>query len=280
VIRGGDLSVPAPEILPPRLAANRLAPRQAAPTGPGSVTRMRSASGSTDIRRLPSYTEQFDELLRWIDESMGPDPVSVLDVGGGGGFYDFPAEVRGRARRMVGVDPDAGVLVRPWLDEGHQELVEEYAAHAGERFELALCVYVVEHVEQPTAFFAAIRSLLEDGGACVGVTPNLWHYFGLASAVAARVGLEDRILHLVRPHELIEAYHSPVRYRCNTVRKLRATALSAGFRQVDFRVLEQPAMFETYFPASLRWWPRGYGKLVNRWAPPALFGTLLFRMWA
>lgn len=232
----------------------------------------------SDVRRLPSYTPQFDELLGWIDESVGPDPVSVLDVGGGGSFYDFPEAVRSRARRVVGVDPDAGVLVRPWLDEGHQELVEDYATHAGERFDLALCVYVVEHVENPVAFFAAIRSLLNDGGTCVGVTPNLWHYFGLASAVATRAGLEDRILHLVRPAELIEAYHSPVRYRCNTVRRLRRTAHAAGFDQVEFRVLEQPGMFETYFPPALRWWPRRYAQVINRWAPPALFGTLLFRM--
>lgn len=263
----------APQIRPAGVATIHRATRPGVPSRPDSVTRMRS-----DVRRLPSYTPQFDELLGWIDESVGPDPVSVLDVGGGGSFYDFPEAVRSRARRVVGVDPDAGVLVRPWLDEGHQELVEDYATHAGERFDLALCVYVVEHVENPVAFFAAIRSLLNDGGTCVGVTPNLWHYFGLASAVATRAGLEDRILHLVRPAELIEAYHSPVRYRCNTVRRLRRTAHAAGFDQVEFRVLEQPGMFETYFPPALRWWPRRYAQVINRWAPPALFGTLLFRM--
>jgi SAM-dependent methyltransferase len=179
---------------------------------------------------------------------------------------------------MVGVDPDAGILSRPWLDEGHQMLMEQYAPTASERFDVALCVYVVEHVEDPWPFFAAMRAVLRPGGSCFGVTPNLLHYFGLVSAAGTRLGLEDRILNKVRPPELIEAYHSPVRYRCNTIGRIRSTAISAGFQRSEFRVLEQPGTFETYFPAALRWWPRGYSWIVNRWAPPELFGTLLFRL--
>jgi SAM-dependent methyltransferase len=235
------------------------------------------AEVAADTARLPPDTEQFAELLGWIDAAT-PGPVSVLDVGGGGNFYDFPSLLRTRARRMVGVDPDAGIRHRPWLDEGHQETVEEYAARTCERFDLALCVYVVEHVEAPGPFLEAVHSLLTPGGSCFGVTPNLWHYFGLASAVASRAGLEDRILHWVRPAPLIDAYHSPVRYRCNTVHHIRTTALDAGFQRAEFRALEQSGMFETYFPPALRWWPRRYSTAVNRWAPATLFGTLLFRL--
>jgi SAM-dependent methyltransferase len=231
----------------------------------------------TDVECLPADTEQFAELLGWIDSSHA-GRISVLDVGGGGGFYDFPAAIRGRARRLVGVDPDPGVLTRPWLDEGHQLLVEEYAPTTDERFDVALCVYVLEHVEAPGPFLEAVRSLLVDGGSCFGVTPNLWHYFGLASAVATRLGIADWLLHRLRSAELIEAYHSPVRYRCNTVRQLHTTALDAGFRRTQFRVLEQAGMFETYFPQPLRWGPRSYSRMINRWGHPALYGTLLFRL--
>ena len=227
--------------------------------------------------RLPPDTDQFTELIGWI-EAAHPGSISVLDVGGGGGFYEFPSSLRGRATRMVGVDPDAGVLTRPWLDEGHQMLMEQYPPHSSEPFDLALCVYVAEHVENPGPFFQAIRSVLRPGGSCFGVTPNLLHYFGLVSAAATRLGIEDWLLHKVRSPDLIEAYHSPVRYRCNTVRRIRSTALSAGFQQSEFRVLEQPGMFETYFPPALMWWPQGYSRVVNRWAPPELFGTLLFRL--
>lgn len=229
------------------------------------------------VTRLPPNTPQFDELLTWI-EAVHPGPISVLDVGGGGGFYDFPATLRQRAHRMVGVDPDPGITLRPWLDAGHQALVEDFAPTTGERFDVALCVYVLEHVEAPGPFLEAIRSLLAPGGSCFGVTPNLWHYFGLASALAARAGIQEWLLRRLRPPELIEAYHSPVRYRCNSITRLRATALDAGFRGAEFRVLEQAGMFETYFPTSFRWAPRLYSRGVNQFARPALFGSLLFRL--
>jgi SAM-dependent methyltransferase len=231
----------------------------------------------SNVARLSPNTPQFDELLEWI-ASAHPGPISVLDVGGGGGFYDFPAALRARARRMVGVDPDAGVMARPWLDEGHRALVEDFAPTTGERFNVALCVYVMEHVEAPGPFLEAVKSLLAPGGSCFGVTPNLWHYFGLASAGAARAGTQEWLLRRLRPPELIEAYHSPVRYRCNTIARLRATALDAGFRGAEFRVLEQAGMFETYFPMWLRWAPRTYSRGVNQWAQPTLFGTILFRL--
>jgi SAM-dependent methyltransferase len=242
------------------------------------VTRDRAGPlALSEVARLSPNTAQFDELLEWIG-SVQPGPMSVLDVGGGGGFYDFPAALRTQSRRMVGVDPDADVLTRPWLDEGHQALVEDFAPTTDERFDVALCVYVIEHVEAPGPFLEGVKALLAPGGSCFGVTPNLWHYFGLASAGAARAGIQEWLLRQLRPQELIEAYHSPVRYRCNTVARIRATALDAGFRGAEFRVLEQSGMFETYFPTWFRWAPRTYSRVVNEVARPALFGTILFRL--
>jgi SAM-dependent methyltransferase len=233
----------------------------------------------THVARLSPHADQFSELLGWMD-STHLDEFAVLDVGGGGGFYDFPAVIRRRARRMVGVDPDPGVLSRPWLDEAHQSSVEEYAPTAGEHFDVALCIYVMEHIEAPGPFLEAIRSLLVDGGSCFGITPNLWHYFGLASATAARLRIEDWLLHRLHPAELIEAYHFPVHYRCNTIHRLCSTARDAGFQSSDFRVVEQASMFETYFPSALRWAPRTYSRMINRLGRPQLYGTVLFRLTA
>jgi len=230
-----------------------------------------------DIATLPPSRDQFVELLSWLDATH-PGQIDVLDVGGGGEFYDFPTRIRERARRLVGVDPDPRVMNRPWFDEGYTGLVEDYARNAAERFDVALCVYVVEHVETPGPFLEAIRSVLRPGGSCFGVTPNLWHYFGLTSALSARVGIEDWLLHKVRPDELIEAYHSPVRYRLNTIRRLDTTARDAGFDRIEVRTLEQAGMFETYFAPRLRWWPRGYSRAINRLGRGPFYGTLIFRL--
>jgi SAM-dependent methyltransferase len=230
--------------------------------------------------RLPPDTNQFEELLGWILGSTAT-PRRVLDVGGGGSWYDFAGRLRPHAGWMAGVDPDPTVRERPWLDEAHASTVEELSettAPGGEGFDVAVCLYVVEHVEHPLDFMKAIRSLLKEGGSCFGVTPNLWHYFGLASAAATRIGVEDWLLHRVRPNELIEAYHSPVRYRMNTIRTLRETAGAAGFKSIEVRGLDQSGMFETYFPDGLRQFPRLYSRVINRLGSPQLCGSLIFRI--
>jgi SAM-dependent methyltransferase len=232
--------------------------------------------------RLNSDSNQFEELLGWILDEPRP-PRRILDVGGGGSWYDFADRLKPHTEWMAGVDPDPTVRERPWLDEAHAATVEEYAAATGpqtDKFDVAVCLYVVEHVEHPLEFLSAIRSLLRDGGACFGVTPNLWHYFGLTSAAAARLRAEDWLLHKVRPAELIDAYHSPVRYRMNTIRALSAKAEAAGFTSVEIRGLDQAGMFETYFPESLRAFPRWYSRLVNRIGSPGLCGSLIFRLGA
>ena len=237
--------------------------------------------------RVAPDTNQFEELLGWVlgDLSVRRSPRRLLDVGGGGSFYDFAGRLRPHVEWMVGVDPAATVLERPWLDEAYALTVEQFADDHRDRleqdqqhFDAALCVYVIEHVEQPLEFLTSVRSLLKDGASLFGVTPNLMHYFGATSALATRVGLEDWLLRRVRAGDLIEAYHSPVRYRLNTIGTLARTAQAAGFAELEVRGLEQPGIFETYFPSRLRAAPRIYSHLINRMGLPGLCGTLMFRL--
>lgn len=245
----------------------------------GQPSRIRTTLGI-----LPPDRDPFGELYSWVTATI--DPIrSVVDVGGGGTLYDFTSRLRPVARRIVGVDPDPSVRQRPWFDDAYVGTVEHYARQAahGERsdlgsFDLALCLFVLEHVDQPVGFLSAVRSLLRPGGACLGITPNLWHYFGLASMLASRAGLEDWLLRRLRSPELIDSYHCPVRYRVNTIRAITRAATRAGFESVEVRALDQVDAFETYFPNAVRWFPRGYSRLVNHLGKPSLFGTLLFRL--
>lgn len=226
---------------------------------------------------LPRGQEQFQTLYDWVRDAS-PDGVSICDVGGGGHFLDFPSRLRPWAGRLVGVDPDPGVLDRPWYDEAHQALLEQWAPTTTERFDVLTSVYVVEHVDQPAAFLRAARSLLRPGGSMFGITPNLWHYFGGISSLAMRLGVEDWLLHRVRSHDLIEAYHFPVRYRLNSLRRLSIAAAAAGFSRSTFKCIEDPGMFVTYFPERLQALPARYSSLVHRLGRPEFYGTILFRL--
>jgi SAM-dependent methyltransferase len=226
---------------------------------------------------LPAQQEQFQTLYQWARDAF-PDGVAVCDIGGGGHFLDFPARIRPWASRMVGVDPDAGVLERPWYDEAHQALVEQWAAHTDERFDMLFAVYVFEHVAQPEAFLAAARSLLRPGGALFGITPNLWHYFGAIGAASTRLGIEDWLLHRIRDRHLVEDYHFPLHYRLNSLRRIRSAARAAGFAQASFKCIEDPGMFVTYFPPPLRHLPEWYSSVVRRLQRPEFYGTIVFRL--
>jgi SAM-dependent methyltransferase len=226
---------------------------------------------------LPARQDQYQTLYDWARDSF-PDGVAVCDIGGGGHNLDFPARVRPWAGRMVGVDPDPGVLDRPWYDDAHQALVEDWAPSTDERFDLMFAVYVFEHVENPSAFLRAARLLLHDGGSLFGITPNLWHYFGAVGALSSRLGIEDWLLRHVREPDLVDNYHFPVRYRLNSLRRIEAAARAAGFGAASFKCIEEPGMFVTYFPSRLRLLPAWYSTVVRRIGRPELYGTIVFRL--
>lgn len=83
-----------------------------------------------------------------------------------------------RSPYVVGVDPDEAIERNASLDERHRMTLEEYAADNVARFDIALAVYVLEHVAQPREFMAACARVLKPGGRLFGLTPNVHQYFG------------------------------------------------------------------------------------------------------
>jgi SAM-dependent methyltransferase len=226
---------------------------------------------------LNRQEDQYAILYEWIREAC-PDGISVCDVGGGGHFNDFPSQLRPWARRIVGVDPDPGVLRRPYYDAAHLAKLEDWAPVTDERFDVLLAVYVFEHIDSASRFLNSARSLLVPGGALFGITPNLWHLFGAISALTERLGIAEWLLRQLRDRELIEAYHFPVRYRLNSLRHITRVAKAAGFTGASFRCLERPGSVASYLPDRLSAIPARYSELVTRVGKPELYGTVLFRL--
>jgi SAM-dependent methyltransferase len=196
----------------------------------------------------------------------------------------------------VGIDPVANVSANGGLDEWHQASIESFAALLvedgglagggglagdGGVFDIALAVYVVEHVPDPAAFFSAARACLRPGGSLFIITPNLLHYFGIAAKASMALGVDDKLLGALRArhpgHDHHHVAHFPVVYRANSVRALRIVGGEAGFSSLDIRHLENPAVFETYFPGKSVAFPRWYSRSVHRIGRPELYGTLICR---
>jgi len=232
-------------------------------------------------RTLATSDDQFDVLARWVAEIASPAD-SLLEIGAGDGDDHYFTRIRPLVGRVVGVDPDRHGSGHPGLDEWHQTDIESFAGGVDSDrplFDVALAVYVVEHVAEPAAFFGAARTCLRPGGSLFVVTPNLWHYFGAAARMSMALGVADRLLGALRArnpgHDHVA--HFSVAYRANSVRALRRLGTEAGFSSLEIRHLENPAIFETYFPGRSVGFPRWYSRTLHRIGRPELFGTLICR---
>jgi SAM-dependent methyltransferase len=229
-------------------------------------------------RLLPASTDQYDELVGWVLDAL-PARAGLLEVGAGNGDVDYHARLRPHLDRYVGVDPDPGIAGNAWLDEAHRSTMEAWVPAGGSAtFDAALAVYVVEHVADPVAFLAAVRARLSPGASFFLVTPNLWHYFGLTARATAALGVDEWLLRRLRGDATTDEYHFPVRYRCNSVRALRRHGAAAGFRTVEIRAMEDPGVFQPYFPPRWRTLPERWSRLAYRMGRPELLGTLLARL--
>jgi len=226
---------------------------------------------------LPAGTNQFDALVDWIG-SVAPAKATVLDIGAGDGDMDYPIRIRPYASRIVGVDPSPGIHDNHLVDERHESTLEEIADQFVATFDVAVAAYVVEHVAEPEGFLRAVATVLKPGGSCFLLTPHAGHYFGAIALATERIGVEEWLLHRIRSHDLLHDHHFPLAYRLNTRKKLMRHAASAGFVSVEVRMIEDPGIFQGYFPAALHGLPRAYSRLVHRLGRPGLAGTMLCRL--
>ncbi len=226
---------------------------------------------------LPPGTDQFEALVTWI-ATVAPANAAVLDIGAGDGDMDYPIRIRPYASRIVGVDPSPGIHDNHLVDERHESTLEDVAEQFVATFDVAVAAYVVEHVAEPERFLAAVATVLKPGGSCFLLTPNAGHYFGAIALATQRIGIEEWVLHRIRSEDILHDHHFPLTYRLNRRKQLIRLAAAAGFVSVEMRMIEDPGIFETYFPTVLRGLPRAYSRLVHRLGRPGLAGTILCRL--
>ncbi|MBO0775647.1 MAG: class I SAM-dependent methyltransferase [Actinobacteria bacterium] len=231
---------------------------------------------------LPTDADQYQALAEWVARTA-PPAARILDIGSGDGGDKYSGRIRELAGFLAGVDPSPAATRHPNLDQFLRCSVEEYAAGlpAAERFDVALAVYVAEHVRDPLAFLTAARGVLKPAGALFIVTPNRWHYFGAAASTAAVLGIDDavfRLLRRARPGHGHHPRHYRLAYRMNSPRSLRGYAERAGFTRLEMAHLDNPRLFQYCFPGPAAALPAQYSRLVYRLGLRNLFGTLLCRL--
>ena len=234
----------------------------------------------------PGFSEHVDVVRpparpvptfgRWVAESVTPG-ARVLNIGGGCNTSGRHPRIRARAGWLVTVDPSGRIHADSDADERHQQTLEEYAAEHEEQFDVAFAVFVLEHVAHPVEFVAAAAQVLRPGGQLFALTPNKWHYFGLAAWATKRMGLEERLLNVVRDRDRVAGYHVPTEYRLNSIGTVSLHLERAGFAAVEYRMWDLPRMYEPYLPGPSRHLAAAWNRMVYRTGRPNLMGHLTFR---
>ena len=228
---------------------------------------------------LNSYPEiafggfsEMDSMISFcvrVNALVGVSDV-VADIGCGRGAYGedplpFRRDLRvfrGRVAKVIGLDVDPEASKNPHIDE--------FRLLTGPRFPLddasvdvILADAVIEHVEDPAAFFRECARVLRSGGYLCVRTTNLISYVGIAARLIPNRFHARIVARLQDRREERDVF--PTRYHCNTVGKLRRTLQASGFEAVVYGVQGEPSYLAFSKPvfklgvALHRLTPRSFG---------------------
>jgi SAM-dependent methyltransferase len=159
--------------------------------------------------------------------SVLPEGAVVLDLGAGRGLQfeanagpwrNWLVRLGKKCSRRIGVDVDPAVKTNPELDQAEIITPGEPLPFADQTFDLILCDWVVEHVEDTESFVAEMRRVLKIGGWFCARTPNRWSYFAVGARILS-AAMETRALRILAPHRR-ETDVFPKFYRLNTLREI------------------------------------------------------------
>jgi 2-polyprenyl-3-methyl-5-hydroxy-6-metoxy-1,4-benzoquinol methylase len=227
---------------------------------------------------LNNYESRNELLLEWLCSTV-PEGATLLEIGSGDGSFAPEVEcLRNRGYRIVGVDPQGDQLRRnPFLNECVVGRIEEVSLPQA-RFDGALAIYVAEHVSDPEKFLTAVANVLRPGASFFFITPNGDHYFARTAAVLAALGIQERVLRLLRPGQLVDDYHHHAVYRLNRPSQIRRLSGHAGFSEAEFRFAERLGEFACYFPGPAKILPWLWERGVRLTGSERFLGNLLVRL--
>jgi SAM-dependent methyltransferase len=120
------------------------------------------------------HDERYRLMVEWIQGALGGwAPGSVIDVGcGQGGAMRGLQAVYPRIP-IVGLEPSTANAAHA-RSLGFQVYNQRLGAESrlGASFDLAVAIYVLQHVLDPVDFLKGVRNLLDEGGRAAVIVPN------------------------------------------------------------------------------------------------------------
>lgn len=200
----------------------------------------------------------------------------VLDAGCGRGIHaedpvPFKREVvnlRGKCRRVIGIDVEEPRSANPLIDEFRQIENDRWPLDDAS-IDLCLSQNVLEHVAQPEQFFSECARVLKDNGVLCIKTPNSLGYPALAARLVPN-RYHASVLRMIGVNADSEDVF-PTLYRCNTARKLRSTMRRHGFEACAYTHRGDPPRYLRFSRMTFAM-GRAFHGLAPRALMPVLFG--------
>jgi SAM-dependent methyltransferase len=167
------------------------------------------------------------EFYTRVNAILVPD-MTVVDFGAGRGSaaMDDPVDYRralrnlkGKVRRVVGIDIDPLVEQNPTVDEARVIGSDGRLPLADGSVHLILSDSTFEHLARPDLAVTEFVRVLQPGGWLCARTPNRWGYVALGARLIPQA-LHQRVLAALQPdRKKIDIF--PTHYRLNDLRSLK-----------------------------------------------------------
>ena len=168
-----------------------------------------------------------------------------LDVGCGRDLFPHnqkTAEIlAARCGSLTGIDPSPNILENELLHHRYQCMPEDFSP--GLRYDLITLRMVAEHITNPMQLTGALSRLIRPGGKVLIYTVNKWSPVSLIAAVTP-VGFHHAVKSIIWNTEEKDTF--PTAYRMNTRKALLHAFQNAGFREAEFRYLDDARTFQNF----------------------------------
>jgi ubiquinone/menaquinone biosynthesis C-methylase UbiE len=217
----------------------------------------------------PDFVNNWDDqlfrerILEVVDEES-----DVLDLGAGAGIVEA-MNMKGKVRRICGIDLDPRVVDNAFLDEG---IVcdANHIPYPDQSFDVVSSDNVFEHLEQPELVLKEVCRVLRPNGLLLVKTPNTAHYMPMISRLTPHRFHE--FVNKLRGREPSDTF--PTHYRANSSSAMHRLARKTGFVVDNVLLVEgRPEYLRFSVPTYLA--GLAYEKLVNASSLFARFRILL-----
>ena len=195
--------------------------------------------------------------------------LHLLDIGCGNGFDNdvmHQCAFAKVAEQYIGVEPDQNIDIDGIFSRTYRCCFEDAILNYNS-IDLAFAFMVLEHLENPSIFWAKLHKILRHGGVFWGFTVDVRHWFALVSIMADKLHIKETYLNRIhgkRGEERYETYGTF--YRSNTPKQIKS--MTQMFSSVTILNFYRCGQTDYYIPEQLRWLSRAFDRFAIKMGWP------------